>query len=440
MKEIKQLVIDGVSPPPLVTVPNVVGLTSANARNALTSANLTVGVESTASSTSVPAGSIISQEPPAGTPVAAGTAVSFVTSSGPPVTPPSGSTPYGGTAVTLPGTVQAENFDEGGAAVAYRDVTPGNSGGVYRATDVDIEATMDPGGGYNVGWIDPGEWLEYSVTVAAAGSYRLDLRVAAYGAGGRVHVEFDGVDKTGPLMIPDTGGWQNWTTISAPVALAAGAQRMRVNVDAFGPSGIVGNLNYVQVMATAPPPAGGDIVIYASDVPAAALHGGWTIANDPTSPNQTKLMTPNDGVAQTERPLASPTHYFDVPFEPVADTPYTVWVRLKALDDSKYNDAVWLQFSGARIGGAPAYEINTTSGLLVNLATDSAVTASGTGDGKMAAYWLSQPATVTFAAGGTQPLRVQVREDGVQLDQIVMSRVSTSPGSHTDDATIVQKP
>jgi hypothetical protein len=50
MKEIKALVVDGVppTPPPPVTVPNVVGMTNANAKSAITSANLTVGTETTA--------------------------------------------------------------------------------------------------------------------------------------------------------------------------------------------------------------------------------------------------------------------------------------------------------------------------------------------------------------------------------------------------------
>jgi hypothetical protein len=59
------------------------------------------------------------------------------------------------------------------------------------------------------------------------------------------------------------------------------------------------------------------------------------------------------------------------------------------------------------------------------------------------AYCLSQPATLVFAAGGTQTLRVQTREDGVQLDQIIISPVnyrSSSPGSQTDDTVIVPKP
>ena len=178
------------------------------------------------------------------------------TASAPP--PATGATPYTGTAISLPGIVQAENFDNGGAGVAYRDTTTGNSGGQYRSTDVDIEATSDAGGGYNIGWLDAGEWLVYTVSVPSAGTYSLNLRVAANGAGGRLRVEFNGADKTGPMTIPNTGGWQAWTTISAPVTLAAGTQQMRVVIDAASPANIVGNVNHIEVVASSastPPPA-----------------------------------------------------------------------------------------------------------------------------------------------------------------------------------------
>jgi hypothetical protein len=83
MKEIKQLVIDGVTPQPAL-VPNVVGMTEQAARNAIAAAQLAVGAVTTASSTTVPAGTTISQSPAAGTSVSAGTAVSFVVSTGAP--------------------------------------------------------------------------------------------------------------------------------------------------------------------------------------------------------------------------------------------------------------------------------------------------------------------------------------------------------------------
>ena len=65
-------------------------------------------------------------------------------------------TPYSGTPVSIPGTSEAEKFDNGGEGVAYHDTTAGNAGGQYRSTDVDIRAASS--GGYNVGWIAAGEW------------------------------------------------------------------------------------------------------------------------------------------------------------------------------------------------------------------------------------------------------------------------------------------
>src|SRR5262252_3476215 len=72
------------SGPPKVAVPNVVGLTQAAATTAITSANLVVGTVTTQASTTVPAGSVISQNPTAGTQIVIGSAVNLVVSSGPP--------------------------------------------------------------------------------------------------------------------------------------------------------------------------------------------------------------------------------------------------------------------------------------------------------------------------------------------------------------------
>ena len=159
-------------------------------------------------------------------------------------------TPFGGAPRVVPGTVEAEHFDEGGEGIAYHDTTTGNAGGAYRETDVDLEDTADTGGGYNVGWMRAGEWLHYTVDVQKSGTYTLVARVAANGAGGTFHVEFGGQDKTGPLTIPATGDWQSWTDVSADVTLTAGVQQMRVVADSSGPTGVFGNLNHVRIAAT----------------------------------------------------------------------------------------------------------------------------------------------------------------------------------------------
>jgi hypothetical protein len=90
--------------------------------------------------------------------------------------------------------------------------------------------------------------LSYSVDVTSAGNYGVDVRVASAGAGGTFHIEVNGVDKTGPLTVPNTGGWQTWTTIRYPaIALSSGPQVRRVVMDTTGTTTAVGNFNYITV-------------------------------------------------------------------------------------------------------------------------------------------------------------------------------------------------
>jgi hypothetical protein len=160
---------------------------------------------------------------------------------------PAGSLPHGGTPASLPGTIEAEWFDDGGAEVAYHDTSAGNSGGAFRATDVDLQTAADAGGGYNVGWVSAGEWLKYTVTVGAAGSYTIQVRVANPADGGAFHLEADGVDVTGSIVVPNTGSWQTWTTVSKSVMLAGGTQVLRLVMDRPASNGDVGNFNWIRV-------------------------------------------------------------------------------------------------------------------------------------------------------------------------------------------------
>jgi len=156
-----------------------------------------------------------------------------------------GQTPFLGSAFVFPTKIEAEDFDAGGEGVAYHDTDAGNNGGQYRtAEDVDIEACGDAGGGYNIGWLAPGEWLEYTVTVPIAGDHTFDIRVASLSAGGTFHISFDGTDQTGEITVPVTGGWQTWTTVSATAILSAGNQTMR-----FVPTSDAFNINYFEVVS-----------------------------------------------------------------------------------------------------------------------------------------------------------------------------------------------
>ena len=123
----------------------------------------------------------------------------------------------------ISGRIEAEDFD------AFHDATSANSGDSYRSTPVDIERTSDTGGGFNVGWIEPGEWLEYAVALEHAGTFRLSARVAAPVAWASLRILIDGVEVASSLPIPDTGDWQNWATVSTgPFAMTAGTHRIRI--------------------------------------------------------------------------------------------------------------------------------------------------------------------------------------------------------------------
>ena len=148
-------------------------------------------------------------------------------------------TPYSGTPVAIPGTVNAENFDNGGEGVGYHDTTGGNVGGVYRQTDVDLEASTD--GGYDIGWTDGGEWVSYAVSVASGGSYSAQVRVASP-SGATMHIAFNGASTA--VSVPATGGWQTWTTVTVPVTLSSGTQQLKVIFDNGG-----ANFRYVKLAA-----------------------------------------------------------------------------------------------------------------------------------------------------------------------------------------------
>jgi len=161
------------------------------------------------------------------------------------ITQPQG--PYNGIVHTIPGIIQAEEFDEGGNNIAYMDDSPGSDVTPvvnFRTTDdVDIENCTDVNGGYNIGYAKSGEWLEYTVDVTKTGLYDLDLRVACSGDSRTLSITMDGNTIANNVAIPNTTGWQSWQTITVKnVNLTAGKQIMRITI---GATSYI-NINYVE--------------------------------------------------------------------------------------------------------------------------------------------------------------------------------------------------
>lgn len=173
-----------------------------------------------------------------------------------------GSTPYSGTPITLPGVFEAENFDRGGEGVAYHDKVAGNAGGQYRTSeDVDIVVSSDPaGGGFVVDNFETGEWLAYTVLVAAAGSYDVAVRASSAFTGSALHVEIDGRDVTGPMSVPNTGSWSTFQWVGkSGVTLSAGRHVLKIVADQQ-----YFNLNQVMVRAASAPASSGAKALFRS--------------------------------------------------------------------------------------------------------------------------------------------------------------------------------
>ena len=146
-------------------------------------------------------------------------------------------------ATTLPAKIQAEDYNKGGEGVGYHDTDTKNlAGSTYRKGGVDIGATSDVGGGYNLGWIQKGEWLKYTVNTTP-GTYNIKARVAsAISNPADIKVSLGG--KTlGTFKVKPTGGWQKWTTITIPNVKLSGGTNQTLKLEMIGDST---NLNWIE--------------------------------------------------------------------------------------------------------------------------------------------------------------------------------------------------
>jgi hypothetical protein len=138
-------------------------------------------------------------------------------------------TPYNGSSVSIPGQIEAEEYDLGGEGIAYSDTTSGNSGGELRSDDVDITTCSE--GGYALTDLDDGEWLTYTINVAETGTYSFDVRYVA-DTEGTIRFAVADTDITGDVILPITGSANTWATerVTQNITLDAGIYYLRVYV------------------------------------------------------------------------------------------------------------------------------------------------------------------------------------------------------------------
>jgi uncharacterized protein YjdB len=154
--------------------------------------------------------------------VAAGSATITVTTQDGGLTATCAVTVTGESGVTIPARIQAEDW--------------------IAMSGVQTQTTSDEGGGLNVGWIDQGDWMDYAINVPSAGTYAVDFRLASPNSGRQLQLRV-GSTTLATVTVPQTGGWQNWQTVSTTANLSAGSQTIRI----LASSGSGWNINWFEI-------------------------------------------------------------------------------------------------------------------------------------------------------------------------------------------------
>lgn len=111
------------------------------------------------------------------------------------------------TGTLIPAKIQAENYTS--------------------MNGIQTETTTDAGGGLNIGYVDNNDWVDYLINVPTTGTYTVDLRIAATTAISQLQIK-SGATVLATVNVPNTGGWQNFQTVSTNISLSAGTQTIRL--------------------------------------------------------------------------------------------------------------------------------------------------------------------------------------------------------------------
>ncbi len=136
--------------------------------------------------------------------------------------------PYLGEPASVPGTVEAENYDIGGEGFTYHDLDALNIPGKYRP-DEGVDIFFINWESYQIGYAYDGEWCEYTINVEQDGEYTVNTMVASQEDGGKFRLKIGGVESD-TLTVANSGGWNVTNAVSTTLNLTAGEQIMRFTV------------------------------------------------------------------------------------------------------------------------------------------------------------------------------------------------------------------
>lgn len=130
--------------------------------------------------------------------------------------------------ISIPGKLEAENYDLGGQNIAYYDINPEDAPAIYRTDNAGIDSS---GGSFFYGWTQAGEWLKYSVDVKQAGEYIYTVRVASELDGGEFTLSL-GETQIATISVPNTGSFTAFEEIQGTTtALPFGENTLTLTVN-----------------------------------------------------------------------------------------------------------------------------------------------------------------------------------------------------------------
>jgi len=347
---------------------------------------------------------------------------------------------------TAAGGVRISNPDAGAAKLASAAAAP--------ASYFELPFTAETGKQYrlwirgkaqNDSWQNDSTFVQFSGSLAADGTAA--FRIGTTSATVVSIEESSGAGVAG-------WGWQDngyGVNVFGPTVSFSSAQqtlRVQVREDGLSIDQIV--LSPVTYMNAAPGAAKNDatvlpatvanreVVLYAKN--AKTVGTAWTFVNDITAAGGVRLANADAGVAKLASASAAPASYFELPFSVEPGRPYRLWIRGRAQNDSWQNDSTFVQFSGSNAAdGTPSFRIGTTSAAVVSIEESSGAGVSGWG-WQDNGYGVNVFGPAIYFDSPSQTVRVQVREDGLSIDQIVLSSelyLNSAPGSPKNDATIL---
>ena len=145
---------------------------------------------------------------------------------------------FGSLPAEIPGTLEPGRFDEFeggvGQGLTYLDLSRSNLGD-FR-TDEYVDAANGGAEGAIVTWIDPNEWLDFTVNIAESATYDIQIRYASnQSVSGPMQLELNGDTVAKNISFSSSGGWDKWANknVSA-VPLKAGLHTLRLRFNGGG--------------------------------------------------------------------------------------------------------------------------------------------------------------------------------------------------------------